>query len=275
MQENIYEDSDSEEEILVARWHMRQAELTGLLEASGAMSGERRMDWTNGHIEWVDQKGQRLAFAKMKALCSYSFAEQSLMMAWANVEFSHQAVIDALPDLPSYIESCEEEDAWLWAMYLAEESKAKYLYRLLSPNYLVFLGLWNFRTFRSQKSRKEEEIEIGSPHAFVLELIDDLQAALHERANDSAYLRQYFMNQGQSLIQNAIYLESDGANIELLRHTSEVLIELGQSFGQRRFGFLPAPPLSQETLDQISSEVAQLRLSWVQSARAYKPPDII
>lgn len=275
MQENMYEDSDSEEEILVARWHMRQAELTGLLEASGALSGERRMDWTNGHIEWVDQKGERLAFAKMKALCSYSFAEESLMMAWANVEFGHQAVIDALPDLPSYIDACDEENAWLWAMYLAEESQAKYLYRLLSPNYLVFLGLWNFRTFKSQKSGKDEEVEIGSPHAFVLELIDDLQAALHEKADDSGYLRQYFINQGQSLLQNAIYLESDGANMELLRRTSKVLRDMGQSFGQRRFGFLPPAPLSKVDRTHISSEVAQLRLSWVQSARAYKPPDLI
>lgn len=285
MQEKHNEEAKTKQEILIARWEIRQAKLANLLEKCDATNGERRVDWVAGQVEWVNIKDQVLASSDMKALCSYSFVDESLMMAWANVEIGEAAVISPIPDMPDYIESCNLGDAWLYAMHLADESKADYLYRIASPRYLIFLGLSNVQTLNSapdplvKSDLKIETVEPaeliavpkGSPHAFVVDLLEKMRTVLEETPNDTTYLRRHFINQGESLLENAQYLENDGANSELLRYTGHALIKIGYSFGERRFGVLPPPSLSEDEQENFVSQLINLRTTWAQTSNEYRP----
>lgn len=295
MQQNHDEEARNIQETLIAQWEVRQAKLADLLEQSGATNGERDVDWVVGRVEWLNKEGTLVAKSEMKALCSYSFVDESLMMAWANVEIGEAAVIAPVPNMPDYIESCNIAEAWLYAMHLAQESDAEYLYRIASPRYLVFLGLWNVEPIQvaapappdsdsdsdsdfdsdnkksNAKIQQASKIPIppGSPHWFVARLLDQMRVALEDGRNDSRFLRQHFVNHGESLWQNSQYLENDGADSDLLRQTSNGLIRIGRSFGQRRFGILPPAALSDEQVTNIVSQLADLHASWALASREY------
>lgn len=254
------------EATLVERWQARQAQLAALLEACGAAEGERHIEWGEGRIRWEDATGESVAEATMKALCSYSFPDQSLMMAWANEGLEQGAVIRPVAEVPDFIEECEEGEAWLWAMRLAEACQADYLYRISSPSYLVFLGLWD-----AHATLTTADVEAGSPHAFVLELLDGVRGALQDKRQDPTALRRLFINRGESLLQNAQYLYNDRSDGGLLRRTGNALIEMGNSFGQRRFGLLPPAALSEVEINEISTQLARLRANWIHSSRQHKP----
>lgn len=261
-------DTDNGPQGLIERWQERQQQLAELLEACGATDGERRIDWVTGRVTWLGEGGATLASAEMKALCSYAFDDESLMMAWANEGLEQGAVIAPLPEVPDFIEACGEAEAWLWAMRLADESRASYLYRVAGAEYLVFLGLWNFRA-----TLAADDVEAGSPQAFVLELLDGVTTALHEQADEPAALRRLFINRGESLLQNAQYLYSDRSDGGLLRRTGNALIEMGSSFGQRRFGLLPPAPLSEVDREEITMQLARLRANWIQAGRQQRRRD--
>lgn len=243
---------------LVERWQERQKQLARLLEGHGAADAQRQVGWDTGRIEWVEPDGFVRVTATMKALCSYSFEEESLMMAWANEGLEPHAVVDAVPEVPDLVENCSEGEAWLWAMNLADAADAEYLYRIASPGYLVFLGLWQVAPVVT-----EEEIEEGSPQSFVLDLLDSLRAALQNQAHDPTALRRLFINQGESLHHNAQYLYSDRSDGGLLRRTGDTLIEIGKSLGQRRFGLLPPAHLSDEEMAEIARRMSRLRAAWI------------
>lgn len=247
-----------DEKGLVERWQLRQEQLAELLESCDATSCERKVDWTLGRVTWIEQGGEPVVTARMKALCSYAFEDETLMMAWANEGLDQGAVISPQADVPDLIEACSEEEAWLWAMRLGEESGAEYLYRVSSPGYLVFLGLWNVRP-----ETVELPVEAGTPQAFVVELLDTLSEALRDRSKDASTLRRLFINQGESLNQNAQYLYSDRSDGGLLRRTGDTLIEIGNSFGQRRFGLLPPASLSDAEMENIQKRVHRLRANWL------------
>lgn len=282
MQQKHDQEASKIQDALIARWEVRQAELADLLEECGATNGERHVDWEGGQLEWLNIQGERVATCKMKALCSYSYVDESLMMAWANVEIDEAAVIAPQPNMPEYIESCNIAEAWFYAMHLAEESQADYLYRIASPRYLVFLGLWNLQPIMKSVAepivKLETKIEqadkipvpLGSPHAFVVGLLHKMRLDLEEKQNEPIFLRQHFINHGESLWQNAQYLENDGADSELLRYTSNALIKIGNSFGQRRFRLLPPASLSEEEMTNIVSELADLHTNWAEAARQYR-----
>jgi hypothetical protein len=251
-------DEVTEDNWLVERWQARQRQLADLLEGHGAADSERRVDWEAGCIEWVEPGGLVRATAEMRALCSYSFDDESLMMAWANEGLEQNAVIESMPDVPDMIEDCSETDAWMWAMRLAEEAQADFLYRIASPSYLVFLGLWQV-----VPAITEEEIEEGSPQSFVLELLDSLRTAVKEQASNPTSLRRLFINQGESLNHSAQSLYSDRSDAGLLRRTGDTLIEIGRSLGQRRFGLLPPAHLTEEEVGEITRKVSRLRAAWI------------
>ncbi len=242
---------------LVERWQDRQAQLSELLEQWGATECERRVGWSTGLMEWVETSGDIAVSADMKALCSYSFADESLMMAWANQGLEEGAVIEPQPDIPELIESCAEPEAWLWAMRMAEQVGAEYLYRISAPQYLVFLGLWNVRG-----ALPAEPLEPGTPQAFVTELLDELQQAVKEKYDDPTTLRRLFINHGESLNQNAQYLYSNKSDGGLLRRTGDTLIEIGKTLGQRRFGVLPPASLSEQEVQDIQKKVLRLQANW-------------
>lgn len=281
MQQNHDQEAKDTQEALIAQWEVRQAKLAHLLEQSGSTNGERHVDWVGGQVEWLNEEGVKVAESEMKALCSYSFVDESLMMAWANVEIGEAAVIAPVAGMPDYIESCNLAEAWLYAMHLAEESKVEYLYRIASPRYLVFLGLWNVEAAQvaappvikqDEPMQQASKIPIppGSPHWFVARLLEQMKVALEDSRSDSRFLRQHFVNHGESLWQNSQYLESDGADSDLLRQTSNALIRIGRSFGQRRFGILPPSALSDEQVTNIVSQLADLHTDWAVSSREYQ-----
>lgn len=280
-------DSTHEQEILVARWQMRQAQLRDLLEAAGATDGERVIDWEAGQIEWVVAE-QKVAHGEMKALCSYSFEEQSLLMAWVNAGLDNSAVVKAVADVPSYVSECAEADAWLWAMKVAEKSGAEYLYRIASPSYLVFLGLWSVRRTiviqtpepaplavahyipRLPALIEEKEVVPDSPQAFILGLLENLQFNVEEKRREPAWLSQLFTNNGESVLQNASYLETHYSDADLIRRTGNTLIRIGESVGKRRFFIFPPAKLSEDKVAAISEELDRLRFGWVQAAKQQK-----
>lgn len=285
MQQNHDQEAKETQEALIAQWEVRQAKLAHLLEQSGSTNGERDVDWVAGRVEWLSEEGVQVAKSEMKALCSYSFVDESLMMAWANVEIGEAAVISPVANMPDYIESCNIAEAWLYAMHLAEESKVEYLYRIASPRYLVFLGLWNVETIKVKVAaspppmvKKDEKIQQaskipippGSPHWFVARLLEQMRVALEDARDDTRFLRQHFVNHGESLWQNSEYLENDGADSDLLRQTSNALIRIGRSFGQRRFGILPPAALSDEQVTNIVSQLADLHTNWALASREYQ-----
>ena len=106
MQQNHDQEAREMQEALIAQWEVRQAELAHLLEQAGIANGERHVDWVAGRVEWLNEQQERVATSDMKALCSYSFVDESLMMAWANVEIGEAAVISPVANMPDYIESC-------------------------------------------------------------------------------------------------------------------------------------------------------------------------
>ncbi|MDQ4077398.1 MAG: hypothetical protein M3220_14275 [Chloroflexota bacterium] len=252
------------EQELIERWQARQARLAESLESWGATDGERFVEWEAGLIVWLAWSGEPTATAEMKALCSYDIADALLMMAWAGEGAEKGAVIDSVPDVPDYVEHCSEEEAWLWAMQLAEMSRADYLYRIATPTYLVFLGLWNVGPALADE---DGLLEGGTPQAFIVNLLDESRHALLDKSHDSIALRRLFLNQGDSLHQSAQYLVADGADPRLLKQTVEMLLDIGQSFGQRRFGFLPPPPPTATEVNALHRTLLRLRSLWLRSSR--------
>ncbi len=206
---------------------------------------------------WRDRDGQTLATAEMKALCSYSFEDEALMMAWAQGE-DVGAVIAALPDIPDEIENIPESDAWLWAMSLAQSSRAEFLYRVSSPPYLVFLGLWNLTSTLS-----EAHIETGSADAFVLTLLDKVQQELEEEVPNPGEVRRLLVNQGESLLHNVSVQSPDQRTMHLIERTGQALKDLGGTILQRRFGVLPPEPLHPDDVFLLTRKVESLRAAWL------------
>jgi hypothetical protein len=248
------------EDALIGRWEQRQTQLAALLEACGASPTERTIEWVQGKVTWVDKQGTPLAIATMKALCSYSFEDGVLMMAWAQGEGAG-AVIAPLPTVPAELPNSEEADAWLWAMYLAQESGADFLYRVSSPPYLVFLGLWNLTPTLS-----DLHIEKGSADSFVLTILERLRRDIAEKQKNPTELRRLILNQGESLLQNRAVLSPDPRTEELLVRTGRALIDLAASFGHRRFGLLPANALTAEATLLLYSKLDSLKAVWLKKS---------
>lgn len=246
-----------DQDALVARWEARQEQLASLLEACGATNGDRHIDWIRGTVVWRDRAGQTLATAEMKALCSYSFEDEALMMAWAQGE-DVGAVIAPMPDIPEEVEDIPESDAWLWAMSLAQASRAEFLYRVSSPPYLVFLGLWNLTSTLS-----EAHIETGSADAFVLAVLDKVQQELAQEIPNPSEVRKLLLNQGESLLQNVAVLSPDQRTMHLIERTGQALIDLGSSVGQRKFGLLPPDPFHPDDVFLLTRKVESLRAAWL------------
>jgi hypothetical protein len=245
------------EDALISRWEHRQTQLAAFLEACGAASTERTIDWVQGKVTWVDQKGAPLVVATMKALCSYSFEDRVLMMAWAQGE-NAGAVIAPLPEVPAELPNTDEADAWLWAMYLAQEVHADFLYRVSSPPYLVFLGLWNLTPMLS-----DSHVEKGSADSFVLTMLERLRRDVVEKRHYPAELRRLILNHGESLLQNRDVLSPDPRTEELLVRTGRALIDLAASFGHRRFGLLPPDALTDEATLLLNSKLDSLKAVWL------------
>ena len=148
-------------------------------------------------------------------------------------------------------------------MRLAEESSAEFLYRVASPSYLVFLGLWNVLPALEGAA----ELESGSPQAFVMGVLDSLTTALQEQRGDPAALSRLFVNRGESLLQNAQYLYGDRSDSGLVRRTGNALVEMGNSFGQRRFGLLRPAALSDAEAGGMATQLARLRANWLRAGR--------
>jgi hypothetical protein len=254
---------DNEEE-LISRWEQRQNQLASVLEACGATPTAREIDWEKGRVTWVDSRGQPLAAADMKALCSYSYEDNVLMMAWARGQHAG-AVVPPLQDVPAELPGSNEAAAWLWAMTLAQENDADYLLRVAAPSYLVFLGLWNLIPALS-----DSHIEKGSAEAFVLSVLDRLRQEIAEKQQDPAALRRSILNHGESLLQSRHVLASDARTEELLTRSGRTLIELAASFGHRRFGLLPPNPLTAEALLLLNSKLDSLRASWLSATSGNK-----
>lgn len=245
------------EEALIARWSERQNQLAALLEACGASPTERTIEWVQGKVTWVDHRGNALATATMKALCSYSFEDRVLMMAWAQGEGAG-AVLAPLPSVPPEFPNSDEADAWLWAMYLAQESRADFLYRVSSPPYLVFLGLWNLTP-----TLPDSHIEKGSADSFVLTTLERLRRDIADKQKNPAELRRLILNQGESLLLNRSVLAPDPRTEELLVRTGRALIDLAASFGHRRFGLLPPDALTAEATLLLYSKLDGLKAIWL------------
>jgi hypothetical protein len=247
------------EDALIARWEQRQSQLASLLEACGAKPTERTIEWVQGKVTWMDGRGQPLVTAAMQALCSYSFEDNVLMMAWAQGEETG-AVIAPLPDVPAELSHTHEADAWLWAMYLAQESGADFLYRVSSPPYLVFLGLWKLTPLLS-----DSHVEKGSADAFVLTMLERLRRDIAEKQRTPLELRRLMLNQGESLLQNKTVLSPDARTEELLIRTGHALIDLAATIGHRRFGLLPPDGLKPEELLTLNSKLDGLRAIWLKA----------
>ncbi len=254
---------EAAEQTLIERWQARQGKLAEMLEQWGATEGERRIDWMGGQVEWLSATGEPVMSATMKALCSYALDEESLLMAWANEGSEQGAVIGPIAGVPERIEPCGEGEAWLWAMRLADRSGADYLLRIASPNFLVFLGLWAVEPFLSDE---EGVLEGGTPHAFVVKVLDELRHALLNKGNEPLALRRLFLSQGDSLHQSAQLLTDDGADPRLLRETVEAITTTGTSLGQRRFGLLPPSTLAPREVEALHKQLLRLRATWLRSA---------
>lgn len=246
-----------QETALIEKWDKRQQTLAGILEACGATQGQQEIDWYAGKVEWADTQGKPLAQATMKALCSYSYPDESLLMAWAQGQ-GVGAVIDPVPDAPAEVDPCSEGDAWLWAMRLADESEADYLYRVSGGDYLVFLGLWHLTPAVDKSS-----VEAGSADSFVLGVLDKMAEALRQPKPDAREMRRLFINQGQSLLQNRAMLAPDSTLNGLVTRVGDTLIDVGSGVGHRRFGILPPEPLGKEEVAHLLGHIERLRTLWL------------
>ena len=179
------------------------------------------------------------------------------MMAWAQGE-SAGAVIAPLSGVPAELPNTDEADAWLWAMHLAQESGADFLYRVSSPPYLVFLGLWNLTPALS-----DSHVEKGSADSFVLTILERLRRDIAEKQKNPAELRRLILNQGESLLQNRAVLSPDVRTEELLVRTGRALIDLAAGFGHRRFGLLPPDALTAEATLLLYSKLDSLKAVWL------------
>ncbi len=179
------------------------------------------------------------------------------MMAWAQGE-NAGAVIAPLPQVSDELSNTDEADAWLWAMYLAQEVRADFLYRVSSPPYLVFLGLWKLTPMLS-----DSHVEKGSADSFVLTMLERLRSDIAEKRHYPAELRRLILNHGESLLQNRDVLAPDARTEELLIRTGRALIDLAASFGHRRFGLLPPGALTDEATLLLISKLDSLKAVWL------------
>lgn len=242
---------------LVDRWQTRQEALAERLELWGVRDAHREIDWQNGRIGWSNAEGEELAHATMVALCSYALDEKTLLMSWANPTDRPAATLEPVPEVPEVIENCTEAEAWMWAMHLAEAAQSDYLYRVASPGYLVFLGLWKVSSPLDDRALAPESAAV-----FVLRMLDELRGAVADEKVSAIALRQKLLNQADSFRVNKEQLLNQGADPVLLHRTADELHDLGQTMGQRRFGLFPPAVLAPAQREQVRSRLLGLRRAW-------------
>ena len=254
----------------IAHWQARQEELTSLLESWGATQGHRAIDWPRGYVIWRDREGDGVVRATARALCSYDRLGHSLLMAWAGEEAESHATIPATEGVPTLVEPCSEGNAWLWAMHLAEQHGASYLYRFATESYLVFLGLWSVEALLEEEidpAPEHESLPVppeDTPQGFVIGLLDDLRALLRHEP-DVETIRRAFHNHGRSLHVNAPVLVEDGADPALLSETEALVRDMEAAIPQRRFSLLPTPALGDAEREKLHRQLLRKRTAWLQS----------
>ncbi|MCB0078876.1 MAG: hypothetical protein KDD73_15800 [Anaerolineales bacterium] len=271
----------------IAHWQAQQEGLTQQLERWGATHSGPQIDWRRGFVLWRDTEGEPVVRASAKALCSYDRDDDTLLMAWASDESQGNAVIDALDHAPDIVEPCDEATAWRWAIYLAEQSGASYLYRYASGSYLVFLGLWQVDSLveedlippPARRTRGERHPESANelalteapsketPHGFVIELLDELRELLRTEP-DAAVIRRAFLNHAHAFQVNSQALVADGADPARLHESEQLLRDLAETFGQRRFGLLPAPFLDDNKRETLHHQLLIQRQAWLPAGAA-------
>ena len=130
---------------LVARWLDQQQELVERLRALGAEHHDYRADLANNRFWWQDAYERPSVVASTRVLGSWALSNHSLLAAWQNSSLPENACVKQVPGVPAEGRTHDEEEVWTWAWRIADGSGAEFVYRVVTPQSWIFLGLWDLR----------------------------------------------------------------------------------------------------------------------------------
>lgn len=229
---------------LLDRWRRRQEGLAALLEEFQVTDYEFRVDLEKGMFYWVEPDATPRLVADCRVLCSYALSNHSVLASWANPHLSDSAVVDPILDLPESLQECNEEDAWAFAIKIADASGADFLYRAPDPQVMVFLGLWNVRP-----PAPGEEFKATTPAEFVVGLLELLTQAAEDPDRSRPELGRLFVNYGKTLRHHARYVHRGTPEEDRLMRCGARLIDIGEQ-------------MAPGSLDSALQELRSLQAEW-------------
>ncbi len=219
-------------------WTERQDRLQKFLSSHQAGEASYRLDLRTCTLYWVDQQGATLAAADCRVLCTYALSNRSVLMSWCNTSLPGNSNIEAIEGYPEYFQDQGPEEVWELACSLASAVEAEAVYRAMSPQSWIMLGLWRLR-------RGEDEAFVaGSPVAFVMKVLNLLSK--HPNLPEQKVLLD---NYAEALLQMACFSHAGGDFEEPLRTTSRELRNL-------------LPLLENGPKESFGTQLQELAKSW-------------
>jgi len=130
---------------LVARWAARQQQLVKRLRALGAEQHDYRADLADNRFWWQDEHERPSVVASTRVLGSWALSNHSLLAAWKNRSLPANACVELVPGVPAEGHTHDEQEVWTWAWRIADGCGAEFVYRVVTPQSWIFLGLWDLR----------------------------------------------------------------------------------------------------------------------------------
>lgn len=219
-------------------WTERQDALGAFLASHRAEQAPYRLDLRACRLYWVDQDGDTLAIADCRVLCNYALSNRSVLMSWCNASLPEDCKLEAVRGFSEVYQDLSPVEVWSLACDLATAVKAEAIYRAVTPQSWVLLGLWRLRR------GEDERFEAGAPCPFVLRVLTLL--AEHQ---DQSELKVLLDNYAETFLQMACFSHSGGPFEEPLRTTAREMRNL-------------LPLLEGDPAEGFGTQILKLHQAW-------------